>query len=135
MSGGKCCGTGVAERFIESVRIYRSGFSKVVYAVFMLQPPRRKTRLYVYFGAVPKPLTSLALRLGFLRWVANMQSFCHGSPDEVRGTSTAVFGYSLAPDSAKRRSSDLRQSVRDLIAKGLDVRAVNQLLDWIAKRR
>lgn len=123
----------VAERFIESVRIYRSGFSKVVYAVFMLQPlSTEKTRLYVYFGAVPKnPLTSLALRLGFPSVGREYAKLLPRLADEVRERrplSLVQPGPGLS-EAAQQRLATIRQ---DLIAKGLDVRAVNQLLDWIA---
>ncbi len=50
----------VAGQWLTSVRLYERGFSKVVYAVFRLSPRPASagggTRLYTYFGAVPRGL-------------------------------------------------------------------------------
>lgn len=53
----------VAGQWVESTRIYQRGFSKVVYAVFLLEAltPER-TRLSVYFGATRRSCCSYAER-------------------------------------------------------------------------
>src|SRR5437763_17052631 len=44
----------VAGQWLESLRIYDRGFPRAVYAVFHLEPLESGTRLYIYFGAVPR---------------------------------------------------------------------------------
>lgn len=52
----------VAERWMESVRIYTRGFSRVVYAVYVLTPLSDESKhLSIYFGAVPSGVVSGAL--------------------------------------------------------------------------
>ncbi len=57
----------VVGQWLESVRLYERGFSKVVFAAFHLEPlGPAKTRVYVYFGAIPRGLVGrVALKLGF----------------------------------------------------------------------
>ena len=56
----------VAEQWLTSTRIYERGFMKVMYAIHRLEPTATGTRVYLYFGTVPRnALYSAAIRLGF----------------------------------------------------------------------
>jgi hypothetical protein len=44
----------VAEQWLTSTRIYERGFMKVVYAIHRLEPIETGTRVYLYFGTVPR---------------------------------------------------------------------------------
>ena len=56
----------VAEQWLTSTRVYNRGFMKVMYAIHRLEPIPTGTRVYLYFGAVPRGvLYATALRLGF----------------------------------------------------------------------
>jgi class 3 adenylate cyclase len=56
----------VAEQWLTSTRIYTRGFMKAMYAIHRLEPTATGTRVYLYFGAVPRnALWSLATKLGF----------------------------------------------------------------------
>ncbi len=123
----------VAERFIESVRVYRSGFSKVVYAVFVLAPiSTEKTRLYIYFGSIPRSyLSSLALRIGFPslgRDYAQLLPRLAAEIREHKPISLVQSGPALA-EGAQTRLSTIRSQLEE---KGLDKECITKLLDWIA---
>ena len=56
----------VANQWLTCTRIYTRGFMKVMYAIHRLEPTATGTRVYLYFGAVPRGLFgSLAIKLGF----------------------------------------------------------------------
>ena len=56
----------VAEQWLTAVRLYDRGFMKVMYAIHHLEKIDSGTRVYLYFGAVPRGVFgATALRLGF----------------------------------------------------------------------
>src|SRR5215831_21069313 len=56
----------IAERWLTSTRVYDRGFMKIMYAIHRLEPIATGTRVYLYFGCVPRgPLGAAAIRLGF----------------------------------------------------------------------
>ena len=56
----------IAEQWLTCTRIYDKGFMKVMFAIHRLDPTPNGTRLYLYFGAVPRgAFGGAALRLGF----------------------------------------------------------------------
>ncbi len=123
----------VAERFLESVRIYRSGFSKAVYAVFVLEPiSTEKTRLYLYFGSVPRNfLSSVALRIGFPTLGRDYAQLLPRLAKEIRENkplSLVQSGPALA-EGAQQRLSTIRTVLAE---KGLDKDCIGKLIEWIA---
>jgi class 3 adenylate cyclase len=125
----------VAGQWLTSVRLYERGFSKVVYAAFRITPRPASagggTRLYTYFGAVPRGLLGyVALRLGFPGLEKGFQRLWARVAEEVgRGEQVLVLPppQGLAPE-AEARLSTLRDG---LCARGLDRGAVDRLVGWI----
>ena len=56
----------VANQWLTCLRIYERGFMRVMYAIHRVEPIATGTRVYLYFGAVPRgAFGAAALRLGF----------------------------------------------------------------------
>ena len=56
----------VANQWLTCTRIYDRGFMTVMYAIHRLEPIESGTRVYLYFGAIPRnTIGGMALRLGF----------------------------------------------------------------------
>lgn len=122
----------VAERWMESVRIYTRGFSRVVYAVFVLTPlGDESTRLSIYFGAIPSGVVSGALlKLGFAGLYKDYVRLLPILAEEVRNrrpSSLVVPGTELA-EGAESRLQTIRDS---LVKRSLDTRCIDLLIDWI----
>jgi class 3 adenylate cyclase len=125
----------VAGQWITSVRLYERGFSKVVYAVFHVAPRPASagggTRLYTYFGAVPRGLIgTIALRLGFPGMEQGFRTLWEKVAEEIgRGQPVLVLpaGEGLAPEAEARLAT-----IRDgLYERGLDRACVDRLVEWI----
>jgi class 3 adenylate cyclase len=124
----------VAGQWLSSVRLYERGFSRVVYAVFVLTPApsgERGTRLYTYFGAVPRgPLGALALRFGFPSLEKGFRALWSRVAEEIgKGEPPLVVAspVGLASD-AETRLATIREG---LLAKGLDRVCVERLVTWV----
>jgi class 3 adenylate cyclase len=56
----------VAEQWLTSLRLYDRGFMTAMYAIHRLEPIAAGTRVYLYYGAVPRnAVYAAAIRLGF----------------------------------------------------------------------
>ncbi len=56
----------VANQWLTSLRVYSKGFFKAVWAVHRLEKIATGTRIYLYFGTIPRnALAGLAIKLGF----------------------------------------------------------------------
>lgn len=56
----------VANQWLACLRIYERGFMKAMYAIHRVEPCAAGTRVYLYYGAIPRgAFGSAALRLGF----------------------------------------------------------------------
>ncbi|HEY0990637.1 MAG TPA: hypothetical protein VGD80_26475, partial [Kofleriaceae bacterium] len=56
----------VANQWLTCLRIYERGFMRVMFAIHRVEPLPTGTRVYLYFGAVPRgALGAAALRFGF----------------------------------------------------------------------
>ena len=123
----------VVGQWLESVRLYERGFSKVVFAAFHLEPlGPTKTRVYVYFGAIPRGLIgTVALKLGF---PSLQQGFAKvfsevvaQQPKRAPAMFTVLRKEPLAPEAESRLVT-----VRDaLYAKKLHRPSVDALIDWV----
>ncbi len=122
----------VVGQWLESVRLYEHGFSKVVYASFHLETTSASsTRLYVYFGSIPRGLVgSIALRLGF---PSLQQGFAKVFADVAQKVSKklpvmrVLRKEGLAPE-AEARLTKVRDALQ---AKHLDRACVDSLIDWV----
>lgn len=121
----------VANQWLTCTRIYESGFMKMMYAVHRLEPTDHGTRLYLYFGAVPRGVFGgLALRFGL---PTLGRAYDRVLPQLGRQLDHARPPALLMPppvlgDSAEQR---LRTQRDALIAEGLPAACVDALLDWI----
>ncbi|MDP3153343.1 MAG: DUF5939 domain-containing protein [Archangium sp.] len=122
----------VAGQWIESTRIYERGFSKVVYAVFMLEPltPER-TRLSVYFGAVPRHLLGkIALSYGFPSLEKDFKRVLAQVSEQFNAMKPVLF---LPPPEALSSEAEtkLQEAEKRLKAHGLEAACVDRLLGWL----
>ena len=122
----------VAGQWVESTRIYERGFSKVVYAVFMLEAltPER-TRLSVYFGAIPRHLIGkLALFYGFPSLEKDFKRVLAQVSEQFNAMKPVLF---LPPPEAVSGEAEtkLKEAEKRLKAHGLDGACVGRLFGWI----
>jgi class 3 adenylate cyclase len=121
----------VAGQWLESVRLYERGFARMVYAVFHLQPLAAGTRLYVYFGVVPRgAIGSAVVRLRFPMMqaaYAKVLARVVEANARRRRPELETSAPVLAPGAAAR----LDAIGRDLAGRGLDAAAIARLVTWI----
>jgi len=124
----------VAERWLESVRIYKSGFSRVVYSVFVIQPiDAEHSQMSLYFGAIPRGvLSGLLLRLGFSTLYRDYSRLLPQLAEEVRNRRPPSLSQPASPlaEGAESRLGTIRDS---LLARKLDPVCIDRLIDWIRK--
>lgn len=122
----------VSERQMDSVRIYTHGFSKVVYAVFRLQPiDEANTRLYAYFGSIPSGVFSIPLlKLGFASLHKDYQRLLPMLAEEVRNRRPFSLLEEQGPLS-ERAEERLISIAQELRKKSLDDVCIRKLTDWI----
>ncbi len=121
----------VANQWLTCTRIYTRGFMKVMYAIHRLEPTATGTRVYLYFGAVPRGLFgSLAIKLGFpgLESAYKRVLPALGAQlDRLRPDILLLPPPALSDDAEQRLKSQ-----REALAKeGLPKPAVDALIDWI----
>jgi class 3 adenylate cyclase len=123
----------VAGQWLSSVRLYDRGFSRVTYAVFRIAPRQdgKVTRLYAYFGAVPRGLLGrIVLGIGFPRLEGAFRRFWREIAVAVEKGWRSVLVVPTAglhPD-AEARLSEIRER---LLAGGLDRSGLDRLVEWI----
>jgi class 3 adenylate cyclase len=121
----------VAGQWLESLRVYDRGFPRAVWAVFDLVPLDSGTRLYIYFGAVPRNrIGALALRVGFPsvgKAYARVLPQVVAAIEKSRPVVLALPSGSLDPGAEARLAAIQAR----LVARGLDARAVERLVDWV----
>ncbi|HET7506384.1 MAG TPA: DUF5939 domain-containing protein [Kofleriaceae bacterium] len=124
----------VANQWLTCVRIYERGFMKVMYAIHRLEPIPTGTRVYLYFGAVPRgALGATALRLGFPsleRAYRRVIPALAGELERVRRARPEVL--MLPPPSLPEPAEQRLRHQRDaLMGSGLPATCVDALIDWI----
>ena len=121
----------VANQWLTCTRIYERGFMKVMYAIHRLEPLPTGTRVYLYFGAIPRnALGSAALRLGFPtieKAYRRVLPVLAQQLDRLRPDVLQLPAPSLG-DSAQAR---LEAAHRTLLERGLSRAAVDALLDYL----
>ena len=121
----------VAEQWLTSTRIYDRGFMKVMYAIHRLEPIATGTRVYLYFGAVPRnSLYAAAIRLGFPSLEKAYRKILPALAAQLDRLRPEIL---LAPpdplpDEAEARLRAMREQ---LVAENLPVACVDALVDWI----
>jgi len=122
----------VAGQWMESVRLYDKGFSKVVYGVFHLTPlDALRTRVSVYFGAIPSGLVGrLALKFGFPALEKDFQRVFKELAEQVQALQPV---FALPPREALSADAEARlvEVKRQLVLDGLDGALIDRLFDFI----
>ena len=121
----------VAEQWLTSTRIYERGFMRVNYAIHRLEPTPTGTRLYLYFGVLPRgALGGAAIRIGFptiKRAYDRVLPQLAAQLDRLRPQVLQPPPPALGEESAARLETGRKQ----LLAEGLPAEAVDKLVEWI----
>jgi class 3 adenylate cyclase len=121
----------VANQWLTCLRIYERGFMRVMFAIHRLEPIPTGTRVYLYFGAVPRgAFGAAALRLGFPsleRAYRRVLPALAAQLDRLRPDVLLLPPPELPAPAAQR----LRQQREVLVAEGLPVACVDALVDWL----
>lgn len=124
--------TWVAGQWLESVRLYERGFARVVYGAYHLQAITGGTRLYVYFGAIPRGLIgATALRIGFPSIGKGYAALLPRIAAEIEQARPPVL-LAAPPTLPAAAETRLAAIGRSLVEQGLDAAAVKKLLAWIS---
>jgi len=121
----------VAEQWLTSTRVYERGFMKVMYAIHRLEPISTGTRLYLYFGTVPRgPFGAAALRIGFptlARAYARVLPALASQLDRARPEILELPPPQLGDEAAARLAAGKDQLLRE----GLPEDCVSRLVEWV----
>jgi len=121
----------VANQWLTCTRIYERGFMKVMFAIHRLEPIDGGTRVYLYFGAIPRSaLGGAALRLGFPSIEKAYRRVLPALARQLDRLRPEVLQLPPPPltESAEHR---LRSAQRQLVDRGLSRTAVDTLIDYI----
>jgi class 3 adenylate cyclase len=122
----------LAGEWIESLRVYKRGFSKAVWGVFVFTPlDEHRTRVSVYFGAVPRNFFGrLINKLGFPTLEKDFVRVFKEVTEQV-GALKPVFELpprDPLPPEAESRLSQIRER---LLTHALDAKLIDKLIEWI----
>ncbi|HTR49866.1 MAG TPA: DUF5939 domain-containing protein [Kofleriaceae bacterium] len=121
----------VAEQWLTSIRIYERGFMTVSLAIHRLEPIESGTRVYLYYGCIPRGLFgSFALRLGFPTLERAYQRVLPALATQLDRLRPDVLVQPPQPlgDEAEAR---LRAGRDQLVKEGLPTSCVDALVDFI----
>jgi class 3 adenylate cyclase len=122
----------VAEQWLSCTRVYSEGYAEVLYAVQRLEPRGEGTRLYAYWGAIPRGwFGSVALGFG-MRGIERAHR-THLPGIAARLAARAAQPIPPPPAVTLPEAAEARLSARrtELLAKGLPARCVDPLVAWI----
>lgn len=121
----------VANQWLTSLRIYSKGFFKAVWAVHRLEKIATGTRIYLYFGTVPRSaLAGLAIKLGFPsigKAYKRVLPALAAQLDRLRPDVLMLPPPELGAIAEQRIESQRKA----LVGEGLQKACVDALLDWI----
>ena len=121
----------VAGQWLDSTRVYERGFSRAVYAVQRFEPIATGTRVYLYFGAVPRgAIGATALKIGFPSLVKAYKKVLPAMMaqlDRLRPEVLLLPAPELEPDARARLDAICAQLAKD----GLPEGAVRAIADWV----
>ncbi|HET9624047.1 MAG TPA: DUF5939 domain-containing protein [Kofleriaceae bacterium] len=121
----------VTNQWLTCLRIYERGFMKVMFAIHRLEPIATGTRVYLYFGAVPRgAFGATALRVGFPSLERAYRRVVPALAAQLDRARPAVLELPppTLPDGAVQR---LRHQRDALVTQGLAPACVDALIDWI----
>lgn len=121
----------VAEQWLASTRIYERGFMRVNHAIQHLEPTPTGTRLYLYFGVVPRgAVGAAAMRLGLPAIKRAYDRVLPALAAQLDQQQPGILQLPPPPLSAEAEAR-LRAGREQLVAEGLPGDAIDRLLEWI----
>lgn len=121
----------VANQWLTSLRIYQRGFFRAVWAIHRLEPVDGGTKLYIYFGTVPRNrLAGAAIRIGFPSIEKAYRRVLPALARQLDAARPAVLSLP-PPELAESAIERLAAQRTALVARGLPARSVDPLIDWI----
>jgi len=121
----------VANQWLTCLRVYERGFMRVMFAIHRLEPIPTGTRVYLYFGAVPRGVFgAAALRLGFPTLERAYRRVLPALADQLERLRPDVL-LLPPPQLPEPATQRLRQQREVLVAEGLPVACVDALVDWL----
>jgi class 3 adenylate cyclase len=121
----------VAEQWLTSLRIYERGFMRVNYAIHRLEPIATGTRVYLYYGVIPRgALYATAIRLGFPTLERAYRRVLPALAKQLDMPAPPVL-QAPPPELSEEARTRLEAGRKVLHGKGLPKDAVDKLVEWI----
>ena len=121
----------VAGQWLESVRLYDRGFMRVVHGVQRVEAAPGGTRLYTYFGFVPRGrIGATAIKLGFPSLEKGLRRLLPAIAAEVQRAIPAAL-VAPAPPLPGDADGRLRTIREQLVAGGCAAAVVDRLVEWV----
>lgn len=121
----------VANQWLTCLRVYDRGFMKAMFAIHHIEPSDKGSRLYLYFGGVPRNfLGALAMKLGYpsiKKAYDRVLPAMAAQIDRLR-PDALMLPPPVLSDEAEARLNKQRVA---LVEQGLNKAAVDALIDWI----
>lgn len=121
----------VVNQWLTSHRIYERGFFHATWAIHRLERIPTGTRLYLYYGVIPRNfLSGIAIRIGFPtveRAYARVLPALAATLDQYRPDILTLPPPPLSPSAMQR----LRDQRAALVKRDLPPTCVDALIDWI----
>jgi class 3 adenylate cyclase len=121
----------VANQWLTCLRIYERGFMRAMFAIHRVEPITTGTRVYLYFGAVPRgALGAAALRFGFPSLERAYRRVLPALAEQLDRARPEVLMLPPAPlvEAAEQRLTRQREA---LLARGLPAACVDPLIGWL----
>jgi class 3 adenylate cyclase len=121
----------VANQWLTCLRIYERGFMRAMFAIHRLEPIPTGTRVYLYFGAVPRgAFGATALRLGFPTLARAYRRVLPALAHQLDRASPEILRLP-PPVLAEPAEQRLRVQRDALVEAGLPAACVDALIDWL----
>src|SRR5690349_13780902 len=121
----------VANQWLTCLRLYERGFMRAMFAIHRLEPIPAGTRVYLYFGAVPRgAFGAAALRLGFPTLERAYRRVLPALAHQLDRARPAILRLP-PPVLAEPAAHRLRVQRDALVAAGLPAACVDPLIDWL----
>jgi class 3 adenylate cyclase len=121
----------VAEQWLTSLRVYERGFMKVSYSIHQLEPIADGTRLYLYYGTIPRgAFGAAAVRIGFPTLERAYKRVLPKLGKQLEALEPEILQLPPAtlPEEAEAR---LRAGREQLVREALPVECIDKLVEWI----
>ncbi len=121
----------VAEQWLTSTRIYERGFMRVNYVIQRLEPIDTGTRLYIYFGVIPRgAIGATAIRIGISTIKRGYDRVLPAVAAQLHQPRPEIL--QLPPPPLSEAAEARLRAGREMLASvGLPAAAVDNLVEWI----